>query len=102
MALAAALSTVVTWFAAKKQSRAQIAKIRAEATGKELENYRGMIADMKEQVEFWKDQAEEYQKRFKDAMKAVETMECEVARLKTDLQEAKRKIAKLEANNDKN
>lgn len=101
-AIATALSTIVTWMVAKKQSRAQIAKIQAEATGKELENYRGMIADMKSQVEFWKAEAQEFQRRFKDAMTAVSAMECEVARMKAELTEAKRKIEKLEKqNNDK-
>lgn len=100
--IATAATNVVTWGLTKNQNKVQIAKLRAEATGQEIENYRGMIEDMKSLAEYWKTEAQEFQTRLKDSMKAVDALEYELKKLKKELAEANKKIDKLEKiNNDK-
>ncbi|MPM00626.1 hypothetical protein SDC9_46853 [bioreactor metagenome] len=99
-AIASFLSSLATGIIAARKNKAQIAKIRAEAFGQELENYRGILSDMRKQVEYWKSEATETQKRFHDSMTLVYGLENEVRKLKKDLHEANTKIEKLEKHNN--
>ncbi len=93
-------TNAITWLLTKRQNKVQIAKVKAEATGLEIDNYRGMIKDMKSLADYWKTEAKEFQNRFKDSMKAVDALECEVKKLKMELAEANKKIDKLEKINN--